>query len=236
MSPARPATARTRQARGRAQRHHQQSPGRGGPSAPRPSDPGAAVASPADPARPPAALSTARRPLSPALEAARLPADIYDGLKARDPRSHCPRHRRRRRSPRARGSTRRVNPTSGAFGLGQWLGSSAKPSCSAATARARASISSSISSCPRAQGRRRRRQVGARPRMRSTRCIATSRDFMRPGAGPRRRRISVGHGRSAARRALPEGELGGAGGSAIDVGTIPRLPGCARRRSSSTTR
>lgn len=92
------------------------------PSAPRPSDPGAAVASPADPARPPAALSTARRPLSPALEAARLPADIYDGLTKRGIPDHIARGIAAGTFAEARGSAVALNPKSGAFGLGQWLG------------------------------------------------------------------------------------------------------------------
>jgi hypothetical protein len=92
-------------------------------------DLGAGDASSPAPARPPAATSTAaRRPLAPALEAARLPADIYDGLKTRGIDDHLARGIAAGSFAESRGRINALGPITAAthgeqaFGIGQWLG------------------------------------------------------------------------------------------------------------------
>jgi hypothetical protein len=81
------------------------------------------------PARPPAATSTAdRRPLAPATGPARLPTDIYEGLKARGIPDHIARGAAAGSFAESRGATDALGPITAAthgdraFGIGQWLG------------------------------------------------------------------------------------------------------------------
>jgi hypothetical protein len=86
---------------------------------------GSDEAATASPARPPEATSTARRrPLAPALGPVKIPAWIYEGLKKRGIPDHIARGASAGSAAEALGGdARALNPTSGAFGIGQWLGS-----------------------------------------------------------------------------------------------------------------